>query len=88
MGMVQEIVSILVDAQAQGMGGVVRTVFLGEGLPIISSSAFWNAFPFVHTSNHKRQGNNACVPCICILAKLESIFSQLCSILLTLLVYP
>lgn len=32
----QEIVSIVVDAQAQGMGGVVRNVNLGEGLPIIS----------------------------------------------------
>lgn len=32
----QEIVSILVDAQAQGMGGVVRSVSLGEGLPIIN----------------------------------------------------
>jgi protein KTI12 len=32
----QEIVSVVVDAQAQGMGGVVRGVRLGEGLPIIN----------------------------------------------------
>lgn len=44
MGMDQEIVSIMVDAQAQGMGGVVRSVVLGEGLPIISFSAAWNTF--------------------------------------------
>lgn len=36
MEMDQDIVSVLVDAQAQGMGGVVRSVYLGEGLPIIS----------------------------------------------------
>jgi hypothetical protein len=50
MGMDQEIVSILVDAQAQGMGGVVRSVSLGEGLPIISSSAAWNALLFMHAT--------------------------------------
>ncbi|XP_073393103.1 protein KTI12 homolog isoform X2 [Physcomitrium patens] len=32
----QEIVSIVVDAQAQGVGGLVRSVNLGEGLPIIN----------------------------------------------------
>nr|XP_024383524.1 protein KTI12 homolog isoform X2 [Physcomitrium patens] len=32
----QEIVLIVVDAQAQGVGGLVRSVNLGEGLPIIN----------------------------------------------------
>uniref|UniRef100_A0A7I4EH32 Protein KTI12 homolog n=1 Tax=Physcomitrium patens TaxID=3218 RepID=A0A7I4EH32_PHYPA len=40
----QEIVLIVVDAQAQGVGGLVRSVNLGEGLPIISFNAAWNAF--------------------------------------------
>uniref|UniRef100_A0A7I4EES4 Uncharacterized protein n=1 Tax=Physcomitrium patens TaxID=3218 RepID=A0A7I4EES4_PHYPA len=43
----QEIVLIVVDAQAQGVGGLVRSVNLGEGLPIISFNAAWNAFTSV-----------------------------------------
>jgi hypothetical protein len=33
----QEVVSSLVEAQAQGVGGVIRSVPIGEGLPVISS---------------------------------------------------
>lgn len=31
----QEVVSSLVEAQAQGVGGVIRSVPIGEGLPVI-----------------------------------------------------
>jgi len=51
MEMDQEIVSAVVDAQAQGMGGVVRGVPLGEGLPIIS---FFTLFKYMikHLKNN------------------------------------
>jgi hypothetical protein len=47
----QEVVSSLVEAQAQGVGGVIRSVPIGEGLPVISSfvlSVLWSFHPSKH----------------------------------------
>jgi hypothetical protein len=47
----QEVVSSLVEAQAQGVGGVIRSVPIGEELPVISSfvlSVLWSFHPSKH----------------------------------------
>jgi hypothetical protein len=48
----QEVVSSLVEAQAQGVGGVIRSVPIGEGLPVISSffvlCILWSFHPSKH----------------------------------------
>jgi hypothetical protein len=47
----QEVVSSLVEAQAQGVGGVIRSVPIGEGLPVISSFVLCVLWSF-HPSKH------------------------------------